>query len=66
MLTDVVLQAGSEQFHAHKLVLASASPYFKVCPIFSCIFVYYILIIYNLFIFFLSFSGYVYRRLERV
>ncbi|XP_034241117.1 kelch-like ECH-associated protein 1B isoform X5 [Thrips palmi] len=29
MLTDVVLQAGSEQFHAHKLVLASASPYFK-------------------------------------
>lgn len=30
MLTDVVLQAGCEEFHAHKLVLASASPYFKV------------------------------------
>lgn len=30
MLTDVVLEVGSELFHAHKVVLAAASPYFKV------------------------------------
>lgn len=30
MLTDVVLEVGSELFHAHKVILASASPYFKV------------------------------------
>lgn len=35
MLTDVILQAGPEQFHAHKLVLASASPYFKVSHLLS-------------------------------
>ncbi|CAG9819221.1 unnamed protein product [Phaedon cochleariae] len=29
MLTDVVLEVGKEQFHAHKVVLAAASPYFK-------------------------------------
>jgi kelch-like protein 19 len=29
MLTDVVLEVGSELFHAHKVVLAAASPYFK-------------------------------------
>ncbi|XP_075235840.1 kelch like ECH associated protein 1 isoform X5 [Lycorma delicatula] len=29
MLTDVTLQVGSELFHAHKVVLAAASPYFK-------------------------------------
>lgn len=30
MLTDVVLEVGTELFHAHKLILAAASPYFKV------------------------------------
>lgn len=30
MLTDVVLEVGSELFHAHKVILAAASPYFKV------------------------------------
>lgn len=30
MLTDVILDVGSELFHAHKVVLAAASPYFKV------------------------------------
>ncbi|KAG5889842.1 hypothetical protein JTB14_023167 [Gonioctena quinquepunctata] len=29
MLTDVVLEVGKEIFHAHKVVLAAASPYFK-------------------------------------
>ncbi|KAL1116712.1 hypothetical protein AAG570_005184 [Ranatra chinensis] len=29
MLTDVVLEVGSELFHSHKVVLAAASPYFK-------------------------------------
>ncbi|KAK5645408.1 hypothetical protein RI129_006708 [Pyrocoelia pectoralis] len=29
MLTDVVLEVGAELFHAHRLVLAAASPYFK-------------------------------------
>ncbi|XP_060529877.1 kelch-like ECH-associated protein 1 isoform X2 [Cylas formicarius] len=29
MLTDVVLEIGNELFHAHKVVLAAASPYFK-------------------------------------
>lgn len=29
MLTDVVLEVGNELFHAHKVVLAAASPYFK-------------------------------------
>lgn len=29
MLTDVVLEVQSELFHAHKLVLSAASPYFK-------------------------------------
>lgn len=29
MLTDVVLEVGSELFHAHRVVLAAASPYFK-------------------------------------
>jgi len=33
MLTDVILEVGGELFHAHKVVLASASPYFKVCNI---------------------------------
>lgn len=30
MLTDVILEVGSEVFHAHKVILAAASPYFKV------------------------------------
>lgn len=30
MLTDVVLEVGSELFYAHKVILAAASPYFKV------------------------------------
>nr|CAD7578607.1 unnamed protein product [Timema californicum] len=30
MLTDVILEVGTELFHAHKVVLAAASPYFKV------------------------------------
>ena len=30
MLTDVILEVGSEIFHAHKVILAAASPYFKV------------------------------------
>jgi kelch-like protein 19 len=30
MLTDVILEVGEELFHAHKVVLAAASPYFKV------------------------------------
>lgn len=30
MLTDVVLEVGTELFHAHKVILAAASPYFKV------------------------------------
>lgn len=29
MLTDVVLEVGTEIFHAHRLVLCAASPYFK-------------------------------------
>lgn len=29
MLTDVVLEVGCELFHAHRVVLAAASPYFK-------------------------------------
>ncbi|XP_044754365.1 kelch-like ECH-associated protein 1 [Coccinella septempunctata] len=29
MLTDVVLEVGTEKFHAHRVVLAAASPYFK-------------------------------------
>ncbi|XP_077285162.1 kelch-like ECH-associated protein 1B [Arctopsyche grandis] len=29
MLTDVVLEVGTELFHAHKVILAAASPYFK-------------------------------------
>lgn len=29
MLTDVVLEVENELFHAHKIVLSSASPYFK-------------------------------------
>ncbi|XP_012258058.2 kelch-like ECH-associated protein 1B isoform X2 [Athalia rosae] len=29
MLTDVVLEVGQELFHAHKVILAAASPYFK-------------------------------------
>ncbi|XP_001607682.2 kelch-like ECH-associated protein 1B isoform X2 [Nasonia vitripennis] len=29
MLTDVMLEVGSEIFHAHKVILAAASPYFK-------------------------------------
>ncbi|KAK9890868.1 hypothetical protein WA026_012212 [Henosepilachna vigintioctopunctata] len=29
MLTDVVLEVGSDIFYAHKVVLAAASPYFK-------------------------------------
>lgn len=29
MLTDVVLEVGNDLFHAHKVVLAAASPYFK-------------------------------------
>ncbi|XP_053602255.1 kelch-like ECH-associated protein 1B isoform X1 [Plodia interpunctella] len=29
MLTDVVLEVGNELFHAHKVVLAAGSPYFK-------------------------------------
>lgn len=32
MLTDVVLEVGTELFHAHKVILAAASPYFKVSP----------------------------------
>lgn len=30
MLTDVILEVDSELFHAHKVILAAASPYFKV------------------------------------
>lgn len=30
LLTDIVLEVGTEMFHAHKVVLAAASPYFKV------------------------------------
>ena len=30
ILTDIVLEVGSELFHAHKIILASSSPYFKV------------------------------------
>ena len=30
MLTDVMLEVGEDIFHAHKVVLAAASPYFKV------------------------------------
>lgn len=30
MLTDVKLEVGREIFHGHKIVLAAASPYFKV------------------------------------
>uniref|UniRef100_A0A1B6E609 Kelch-like protein diablo n=1 Tax=Clastoptera arizonana TaxID=38151 RepID=A0A1B6E609_9HEMI len=29
MLTDIILEVGSELFHAHKVILAAASPYFK-------------------------------------
>ncbi|XP_018576262.1 kelch-like ECH-associated protein 1 isoform X2 [Anoplophora glabripennis] len=29
MLTDVVLEVGCELFHAHRVILAAASPYFK-------------------------------------
>lgn len=37
MLTDVILEVGGELFHAHKVVLASASPYFKVCNVHNCV-----------------------------
>lgn len=30
MLTDVILEVESELFYAHKVILAAASPYFKV------------------------------------
>lgn len=30
MFTDVILEIESELFHAHKIILAAASPYFKV------------------------------------
>lgn len=33
MLTDVVLEVGSELFYAHKVILAAASPYFKVLSV---------------------------------
>lgn len=29
MLTDVILEVQQELFHAHKLILSAASPYFK-------------------------------------
>lgn len=29
MLTDVILEVGTELFHVHKVVLSAASPYFK-------------------------------------
>lgn len=29
MLTDVIVEVGDETFHAHKVILAAASPYFK-------------------------------------
>lgn len=29
MLTDVILEVGKELFHAHKVMLSAASPYFK-------------------------------------
>ncbi|KAG8327622.1 Kelch-like H-associated protein 1 [Homalodisca vitripennis] len=29
LLTDIILEVGSESFQAHKVVLAAASPYFK-------------------------------------
>lgn len=29
MLTDVILEVGTELFHAHRVILAAASPYFK-------------------------------------
>lgn len=29
MLTDVILEVKTEQFHAHKVILSAASPYFK-------------------------------------
>lgn len=29
MLTDVVLEVQQELFHAHKVILSAASPYFK-------------------------------------
>lgn len=29
MLTDVILEVDNELFHAHRVVLSSASPYFK-------------------------------------
>lgn len=38
MLTDVILEVGSELFHAHKVILAAASPYFKVNIQFQTIF----------------------------
>lgn len=37
MLTDVILEVGTELFHAHKVILAAASPYFKASPIMHCI-----------------------------
>ena len=36
MLTDVRLDVVNESFHAHKIVLAAASPYFKVDNVISC------------------------------
>lgn len=33
MLTDVILEVGTELFHAHKVILAAASPYFKASSI---------------------------------
>lgn len=37
MLTDVTLEVGSEMYHAHRVVLAAASPYFKVSQFLSYI-----------------------------
>ena len=34
VLTDVILEVDAEEFHAHKIILAAASPYFKVILLF--------------------------------
>lgn len=39
MLTDVCLEVGTELFYAHKIILAAASPYFKVSISYKFLFI---------------------------
>lgn len=71
MLTDVILEVGSELFHAHKVILAAASPYFKVIYVkvlISNLYKDIILYIdkYKTYCIIYNFTGNVYRRFKRI